>query len=530
MFILDMIHESESFDVVPKNQLAGLPKEDQKLFWKFGVGKTQSLPYTQVQHAFSYWAERTPNATAIDHLGKKISYKQLDEQSNKVANFLKEIGIGTGDHVGLFLQRSIPMIIGILGILKSGAAYVPQHVGVATDEQLQHIVDKAKLKVTLTAKEHLDMLPALTSTTVLAIEDILESSSNTEATRSHQSGSSTCFVLFTSGTTGMPNGVQVTHENVCNILHLSPGNLNIQPGDKVSQILNIAFDMAAWEILGALSHGACLLIRGKNIEETASKADVVIATPSILARFNPQNFERVKTVAVAGEPCPLPLAKEWAKRAKFYNCCGPTETTIVNTMAMINQKTDKAYIGKPTLNNTVYVLDEHLNPLPIGEVGEMWAGGLCVTKGYIQNEELNRDRYRPDPFLGNGRVMFRTRDLGRWSKNGELEHFGRTDDQVKIKGFRVELDSISAVLENLEPVGRAVTLKFNATTLVSFFEGDQLNEDLAKLAVAEKLPYYCCPKRVFRQEVLPRTDRGKIDKAKLTKLAVELMKNQGAKS
>ncbi|MEZ4664800.1 MAG: AMP-binding protein [Caldilineaceae bacterium] len=165
----------------------------------------------------------------------------------------------------------------------------------------------------------------------------------------------------------------------------------------------------------------------------------------------------VKVVAVAGEPCPRPLADKWSQFCTFYNSCGPTETTIVNTMQPYTPASERLTIGKPTPNNTVYVLDENLQPLPIGEIGEMWAGGDCVTAGYLHNPQLTCERYAPDPFLGGGRMMFRTRDLGRWTPDGDLEHFGRTDDQVKIRGFRVELDSVSAALESVPNCKRAVT-------------------------------------------------------------------------
>lgn len=178
-------------------------------------------------------------------------------------------------------------------------------------------------------------------------------------------------------------------------------------------------------------------------------------------------------------------------------------------------------IGRPTPNNTVYVLDPDLRPLPIGEVGEMWAGGACVSAGYLDNDRLNAERYAPDPFLGAGHRMFRTRDLGRWTPDGELEHLGRTDDQVKVRGFRVELDSVSSVLESVEGCRRAVTLKRDARTLVSFVTPADVDPDTARRAVADALPYYCVPESVMTLTRLPETDRGKIDKAALLRLAEE---------
>jgi D-alanine--poly(phosphoribitol) ligase subunit 1 len=183
--------------------------------------------------------------------------------------------------------------------------------------------------------------------------------------------------------------------------------------------------------------------------------------------------------------------------------------------------TGRLTIGKPTPNNTVYILDETMNPCAIGEVGEIWAGGDCVSAGYLNNDQLNAERYAPDPFLGDARMMFRTRDLGRWTEDGDLEHFGRTDDQVKIRGFRVELDSVSTVLEEVPSCKRAVTLKLDNRHLAAFVSPQSVDVDAARQAVASALPYYCVPKFVLAMEDLPLTSRGKANKRLLMKLARE---------
>ena len=336
-------------------------------------------------------------------------------------------------------------------------------------------------------------------------------------------------LLFTSGTTGVPNGVQVSHRNLCNILLTAPGDLGMQPGLRVGQILSIAFDMAAWETLGALSNGATLVVRGKSIQETAERVDVLIATPSILNAIDAGRCHNVKVAAVAGEPCPRPLADRWSAFCRFYNSCGPTETTIINTALVHRPDKPVLSIGKPTPNNTVYILDDCLKPLPIGEKGEMWAGGDCVTLGYLKNRELTSDRYRPDPFRP-GQMMFRTRDLGRWTDDGELEHFGRVDDQVKIRGFRVELDGVSTVLETAGCCGQAVTLKYDDRTLVCFISPGDACPEKARATVAEQLPYYCTPALVMPLNSLPRTPRGKIDKRLLLQLAGQRLQTEGAEA
>ncbi|MEZ4594785.1 MAG: amino acid adenylation domain-containing protein [Chloroflexota bacterium] len=509
-----------------REALSNLSLLDQVLFEQFGQGPQVPVPFATMHQAFEHFATIQPAAIAVEHQGETITYGELDRQANRLAAHLAGLGVQTGDHVALFLQRSIPMIVGILATLKAGAAYVPQHVGVAPEAHLNYVLDVAKIDVILTISRLADQVPGVDGRSLIPIDDFMQRpfANETEFVETFLpetavSPHNTCFMIFTSGTTGKPNGVQVTHGNVGNILLTAPGNLGIQPGTRVGQILSIAFDMSVWEILGCLSNGGTLLIRGKDFMEVARRADVLISTPSILATFDADQCHNVQTVAVAGEPCPRPLADKWGAFCAFYNSCGPTEVTIVNTAEQHFPWKEGLTIGKPTPNNTVYVLDEDLRPLPIGEVGEMWAGGDCVSKGYIGNEELTAERYRPDPFLGGGRMMFRTRDLGKWTVEGELEHYGRTDDQVKVRGFRVELDSVSAALESAPNCTRAVALKLDSRHLVGFVSPRTVDVVAAKQAVADQLPYYCTPKFVIDLDELPKTPRGKIDKRLLLEMA-----------
>lgn len=506
--------------------LAGLTKDEEKKFWEFGVGPQQNLPFKFIHQAFEDQARKNPHLIAAFHEGQEISYEQLNKMASALSIFLKKMNCGPNKNVGLFIERSIPMLIGILGILKTGAAYVPQDARITPTNQLSHIINTSDIQVVLTLSHLKHRIPMTPGLLVIALDEIIlklkASNGKLEGQHGLLNENSNCFILYTSGTTGVPNGVQVTHKNVCNIVLTEPGNLGIKAGQKVSQLLNISFDMAAWEIFSALSHGATLVIRGQSIPEAVAKVDVIIATPSVLATVNHKQNGHVKTVAVAGEPCPVKLAEDWAEFANFYNCCGPTETTIVNTMQLIRGKIHgRISIGKPTPNNTVYILDEDLNPCKIGDIGEMWAGGSCVSQGYIKNQKLTNDRYRLDPFLGGDAMMFRTRDLGRWNERGELEHFGRTDDQVIIKGFRVELDSISTVLESIPGVHQAVTIKLDCNNLVSFIRPGNMDYSMANEVLKQKLPYYSVPSLIIPIENFPRTDRGKIDKKKLTVIAVE---------
>ncbi len=519
--------------------LSHLSETDKSLFQKYGQGISIDLPYACIHHAFEAQAIANPLAIAIEHGHETITYKELNYQANKLALILAQNGVKKGDFVGVFLQRSIPMVVGILATLKTGAAYVPQHVGVATESQLSTIMKTTKMKVVLTVSEFEHHIPLQQNTICLAVDSLIENifkktSENPSVFTPNITISSndTCFTIFTSGTTGPPNGVQVSHKNVCNILLTAPGNLGMRSGLKVGQILSIAFDMAAWEILGSLANGATLVIRGKDINETAKKVDVIIATPSVLSTINPNHCKQIKTVAVAGEPCPIPLANTWAAFCNFYNSCGPTETTIVNTMQHCFPNATSISIGKPTPNNTVYILNEHKEPCAIGEVGQMWGGGYCVSKGYINNETLNNIRYARDPFINDGSMMFNTGDLGKWNTNGELEHYGRVDDQVKIRGFRVELDSVSSVLEKTTNCKDAVTLKLDLQNLVAFVSPSSVSPIEAKQVVKDTLPYYCIPKIIIAMDKFPMTARGKVDKRKLMNIAKSrnLKMNSASKS
>lgn len=494
-------------------------------FERFGAGPMEAPRFDTILKGFEHFADVQPNALAVECGAETITYGALNAAANRLARTLSDAGIGHGDNVGVYLKRSIPMVVAIFASMKVGASYIPQHIGVATDSALRHISTITDAKVVLTLAECAPDVPLVEGQQLIVLEDILANDSLPEHDApSPLTPDDICMILFTSGTTGVPNGVQVTHKNLCNILQTAPGDLGMRPGLRVGQILSIAFDMAAWEILGSLSNGATLVIRGRDIQETASKVDVLIATPSILGSLDADACQQVQTAAVAGEPCPRPLADKWGSFCDFYNSCGPTETTIINTAMLHTPDKNVLTIGKPTPNNTVYVLDADLKPLPFGERGEMWAGGDCVTAGYLANPELNAERYRPDPFRP-GQMMFRTRDLGAWTDTGELLHFGRVDDLVKIRGFRVELDGVSRALESTDGCDQAVTLKYDDRTLVAYVSPASVCPVAARTKVQAALPYYCCPALILPLDSLPKTSRGKLDKRLLLQLAEDELQN-----
>ncbi|KAL4865281.1 hypothetical protein BDV12DRAFT_188313 [Aspergillus spectabilis] len=504
------------------NAPSGYPR-DADLFTRFGFGAQTSIPFKTVHQAFIHHATHNPSGIALLDLStgspREVTYGELLRQSQFIAIYLKLHGVKPDSRVLLLVKRTADMVAGILGILMAGAQYIPMDGGVVPDQTLQHAVQQSGVTVALCLrpfKERLCLLDSVSS--IIVLEELLRTEEYTHfnldrnqilCEGGYDSG---CYVIYTSGTTGDPKGVDVTHKNVTNILCQAPGNLGISQGSRVGQVLSISFDMGAWEILGSICNGATLVLRGSAWTKTLKMIDTLICTPSILARYSPEEFPNIRCVATAGEPCPQSLADKWAaSRERFYNCCGPTEITIINTMHK-HTAGRSLTIGKPTPNNNVYILDENKFPCQIGEVGKIWAGGAGVTRGYVGQPDRTAERYHYDTFVDDGKsMMYNTGDLARWLPDGSLETLGRDDDQ----GFRVELDGVSACLASRPGVQQATALIVGGE-LTGFLTPRIVNTEILKGDLMSKLPYYAIPSKWHTLDDLPLTPNGKIDKRALT--------------
>ncbi|KAI1310903.1 hypothetical protein F5Y03DRAFT_402583 [Xylaria venustula] len=503
-----------------------LSLEDQRLFGQFGRGPRVHIPFDLVHKAFENVVDTHPHVIAARHHdGTTITYQDLEKQANILSNNLIHRGLRSNDRVCIVVSRSIELLVGILAVLKAGAQYVPLDGGIVADTSLEHIFNDSGARFVLC----LNKFRTKVAPHALKMKlEIVELDRQTQEASSHNEtrpgvvmdANFGSYMIYTSGTTGKPKGVDIRHRNVTNNLLVEPASLKITVGKNVAQLLNISFDMAQWEILATLMNGGTLHIRNGNWTDIMKRVDTVIATPTVLGKFSQVDYPNIKTVVVGGEPCPVPLAEEWSPHVDFWNICGPTEITILNT-AHLHRPGELLTIGKPLPNTTVYVLDDDENPVGIGKPGVMWAGGACVSAGYINLPELTATKFKPDKFTKDGTMMFNTGDLGRWTEDGKLVPLGRKDDQVKIKGFRVELDGVSAAVESVPSVTKACALVVH-NKLWAFYSGpSHLNNDEMSRIVGNSLPYYAIPTEWLYIASIPLTVNGKFDKRKLRQMAEE---------
>ncbi|TVY32884.1 Adenylate-forming reductase, partial [Lachnellula subtilissima] len=494
-----------------------LSPKDQHLFSTFSRGTHMEPRFSLVHEAFEDVVNRQPHDVAVEYDGDTLTYGQLDLAANALANKLIRDGLQPKQIVCVLVQRSIYMVVAMLAVLKCGCQYAPLDGGVVPETLLRYILVNTRAKVVLCLESFRGKAERCSNgASVVVLESALEDNSKDTADRPDVDVSPVdgAYVIYTSGTTGIPKGVDVSHRNVTNLLCLSPGSLGINRGTNVPQLLSISFDMGQWEILGTLLNGGTLLLRTSEWPAVLKRAHTIISTPSILATIKRADYPNIQTVALAGEPCPATLANEWSEQVTLYNCCGPTEVTIVNTIKQ-HIAGESICIGAPVPNTNVYILDDDENPLPMGSVGVMWAAGRCVSRGYVNLPELMAEKFKYDKFENDGSFMFNTGDLARWNEDGTLEVRGRIDHQVKIMGFRVELDGVSAAIEKAPGVTRGCAI-LHEKVLWGFYSGSSDINELAVKAVVEKYqPFYAVPQKWASSVTLPLTPNGKIDRMAL---------------
>ncbi|KAF1846733.1 acetyl-CoA synthetase-like protein [Cucurbitaria berberidis CBS 394.84] len=509
--------------------LTGLASSPEDVLTRFGHGPKLPVPHSLVHEAFENIADVHPTAIAARFGADTITYEQLDIAANRLAHYLINSGLKPRQRVCLVVQRSFEMLIGLFAILKAGCQYVPIDGGVTSEKALQHIFADTEARFILCLPRFWDKIRqfARKDAIIVALETNTGAFYSTERPTIEVTSADGAYAIYTSGSTGKPKGVDVSHGNVTNALLLEPAKLGITIGAQVAQVLNIAFDMGAWEILACLMNGGTLWLRGSDWKTTLREIDTLISTPSILSNYRRASFPNIRTVVTGGEPCPQALADEWAQGTSYLNICGPTEITILNS-AHRHVPGTPLTIGKPLPNTTCYILNDDGQPVPFGEKGVMWVGGAGVSRGYINLPELSSERYQLDRFANDGSKMFCTGDIVRWSEDGCLETFGRVDDQVKIKGFRVELDGVTSVIEKFPGVTRASAIIIDNVFHGFYTTQTLIDEEDLDAFVRKHLPYYSVPECWTYVESIPLTANGKVDRKGLGALVLRHTKQDSA--
>lgn len=474
---------------------------------------------------FAVQVERAPETVALVCRDRSWTYRELDQITNRIAHLLAGNGAGPGEVVGLLVPRSGEAIIGLLAILKTGAAYLPIDPA-HPDERIKFMMSDAGPVAVLTTADLGSRFDGL-DVSVIEIDDPLIDGQPSSALPTPEPDD-LAYMTYTSGTTGVPKAVAVTHHNVTQLVDAVRADLPARPGEVWSQWHSLVFDVSVWEIWGALLHGGRLVVVPESVASSpddlhelliSEKVSVLCQTPSAAGMLSPERLEST-TLIVAGEACPPELVDRWATSGRtMINAYGPTEATIYAAMSgPLTPGSGVAPIGSPVPGAALFVLDKWLRPAPEGVVGELYVAGNGVAPGYAHRSGLTASRFLACPFGGPGSRMYRTGDLVQWGEDGQLQYLGRADEQVKIRGYRIELGEIQAALARLDGVAQAVVIaredRPGDKRLVGYIMGTADPVE-ARSALAERLPAYMVPAAVVVLDALPLTVNGKLDKRAL---------------
>jgi amino acid adenylation domain-containing protein len=485
---------------------------------------------------FEAQVQETPDAIAVVFDKQQLTYRELNIRANQLAHHLQKLGVVPDVLVGISVEPSLEMIVALLGILKAGGAYLPLDPSLP-QERRNFMLEDAQASVLLIQEKLFEHFEDLSNPIICIDEDWAT------ITQHSQENPTSCvtldnlaYVIYTSGSTGKPKGVLLQHRGLSNLASAQIEIFNLQPSNRILQFASLSFDASIFEIVMALQTGATLYLANKEsllpgqplLQLLREKAIThVTLPPAVLAILPTESLPALQTIICAGESCTDDIVKRWwNSQRRFFNAYGPTETTVWSTVAEISHISEKPPIGRPIANTQIYILDKHLQPLPIGISGELYIGGDGLAQGYINRPELKTKKFLPNPFNDKkGARLYKTGDLARYRSDGNIEFLGRIDNQVKIRGFRIELSEIETVLTQHQSVQQAVVIvKENVSgdkSLVAYIVPNVKTQNFASLLrkfLKEKLPEYMLPKAFIVLDSLPLTASGKVDRLVLREL------------
>lgn len=529
----------------PEQRIANLPLlsevELYQILLEWNNTKTD-YPYDKCIHQlFEEQVQHHPNSIAVIFDNEQLTYQELNVRSKKLAQYLQKIGVGSEKLVGICISQSIEMIVGLLGILKAGGAYLPLDSSYP-QERLKFMLEDAQVSVLLTQEKLLKYFECFLNPIVCIDKDWeIITQENKNNLESSATSNNLAYVIYTSGSTGKPKGVAITHKAV-NRLVCNTNYIKLSPSDKIAQASNTSFDAATFEIWGALLNGAKLVGISKDVilsphefalQLQQKEISVLFLTTALfqqIARDVPQAFASLRYLLFGGEAVNIRWVKKIIQHGAakhLIHVYGPTENTTFSSYYHIQGLPEAATfipIGCPINNTQIYILDTHLQPLPIGVTGELYIGGDGLAREYLNHTGLTAECFITNPFSNNSKtLLYKTGDLARYLPDGNIEFLGRIDNQVKIRGFRIELSEIEAVLNEHPSVKETVVIADEdipdnkyliAYIVLNVVEVSNLASLLRKY-LKEKLPEYMVPTAYLVMESIPLTPNGKVDRRAL---------------
>jgi len=512
-----------------------LPLEEQRALARLSDTERPYPSSQWVHQLVEAQVDRTPEAVALVFEGTRLTFNQLDQRANRLAQWLRSAGVGAGQRVGICLERSAELLIAALGVHKAGAAYVPLDPAFPED-RLRHMVEDSGLVAIIVHRQTRDEAPITQATRVFDLDQDADSLAAQPASRvtapAGDSANAPAYVIYTSGSTGKPKGVIVPHRAAVNFLTSMAREPGIRAGDCLLAVTTLSFDISVLELFGPLCVGARVVIASREtgssgdlLDEAIEEHDVTLmqATPSTWRLLLAAGFKKKANFKVlcGGEALPRDLAEQLLDVAdQVWNMYGPTETTVWSTCSRLQKPLNDILIGRPIANTTVHVVDPHGGLTPWGCLGELWIGGDGVALGYHARPELTAERFLSNPFAP-GQV-YRTGDIVRLRLNGELEYVRRNDNQVKLRGYRIELGEIESSLTRVAGVEQAVVVvsevRPNDRRLVAYLvwaSGSDTSDARLRKELRVTLPEYMVPQHFVAMERLPLTPNGKVDRKAL---------------
>ncbi|MCA6094662.1 amino acid adenylation domain-containing protein, partial [Streptomyces sp. SCA3-4] len=519
-------------------RLALLTRSEHDDLLRTGSGATEPVADGHLAELFERVVAGAPQDCAVRWEGQELSYDELNRRANRLARRLVALGVGPERFVAVALPRSVEWIVAVLAVAKAGGAYLPVDTEYPQD-RIAFMLTDARPVLVITSHEVEGALPAVDALPSLCVDDptvldALAAASDEDLRGTDRDGTpvtaNAAYTIYTSGSTGRPKGVVVTHAALAGLAALHRSKLGAGPGSRVLQFASPSFDASVWEICMGLLTGATLvlapkhrLLPGPALAELIAEHEVTHATipPTPLGAIGDEELPTLRTLVVAGEATGAELVGRWAPGRTMINAYGPTETTVCATISG-PLVAGRPSIGSPIPHTRVLVLDATLSPAPVGVTGEVYISGTPLARGYRNRPDLTADRFVADPFGPPGARMYRTGDLARWRADGELDFLGRADDQVKLRGFRIEPAEIEAVLARAAGIAEAVVTvredQPGEPRLVAHLLAEEgATPDVATIGAvaAAALPDYMVPQAFVVLDAWPMTPNGKLDRAAL---------------